>query len=391
MPSRNLPRSLRTVVIETTLRCDHACIFCGSRAGPRAPDEMSTADIIRAITEAASLGARQIELTGGETYLREDWLELVGAATRLGLECSLVTAGRAIDSERAAQAKQAGLARVGVSIDGPAEIHDRLRGVRGSFDQARRAIDAFRTAGIPVGCNTQVNAHNLRALPALGDILVGEGLYAWQIQLLIPMGRATDDRSLWLEPYQMLEAVPLIADVIERSDRRGLVVYAGDNVGYFGPHEQTLRRFGTKLGHTIGCTAGVVGLGIDPAGNVKGCSALDGPEFVAGNVKSDHLADLWETSPRLRMIEDGSADDLWGFCATCYYASVCRGGCSVTAYALTGRRGNNPYCHHRALELAKKGLRERLVPKAGVDRGRGYVAFEVVTETAQSQGSAAMT
>lgn len=37
------------------------------------------------------------------------------------------------------------------------------------------------------------------------------------------------------------------------------------------------------------------------------------------------------------------------------------GGCSWTAHVLFGRPGNNPYCHHRALELLAQGLRERVV------------------------------
>jgi hypothetical protein len=41
-------------------------------------------------------------------------------------------------------------------------------------------------------------------------------------------------------------------------------------------------------------------------------------------------------------------------------ALVCRGGCTWMATALFGRPGNNPYCHHRALELARGGLRERV-------------------------------
>ena len=28
-----------------------------------------------------------------------------------------------------------------------------------------------------------------------------------------------------------------------------------------------------------------------------------------------------------------------------------------------GRRGNNPFCYHRVVQLRKKGVRERLVPK----------------------------
>ena len=44
------------------------------------------------------------------------------------------------------------------------------------------------------------------------------------------------------------------------------------------------------------------------------------------------------------------------------FAETCLGGCSFTAHALFGRPGNNPYCHFRARELAKRGQRERLVP-----------------------------
>jgi hypothetical protein len=72
---------------------------------------------------------------------------------------------------------------------------------------------------------------------------------------------------------------------------------------------------------------------------------------------------------------------LWGFCRTCYYADVCRAGCTWTSHVLFGRPGNNPYCHYRALELSKRGLRERVIkvedaPGRPFDHGR----FELVLE-----------
>jgi hypothetical protein len=60
-------------------------------------------------------------------------------------------------------------------------------------------------------------------------------------------------------------------------------------------------------------------------------------------------------------MRDAQVSQLWGRCAECYYADDCMGGCSWTAHALFGRRGNNPFCHHRALELLKQGRRERLL------------------------------
>jgi hypothetical protein len=48
---------------------------------------------------------------------------------------------------------------------------------------------------------------------------------------------------------------------------------------------------------------------------------------------------------------------------------------------LLGKPGNNPYCHHRALEMDAKGLRERVerveeAPGQPFDQGR----FELICE-----------
>ena len=53
-------------------------------------------------------------------------------------------------------------------------------------------------------------------------------------------------------------------------------------------------------------------------------------------------------------------------------------------HGLAGKRGDNPFCYYRARELAKKGLRERIVkvaeaPGEPFDFGR----FDIVVEDAQ--------
>ena len=53
-----------------------------------------------------------------------------------------------------------------------------------------------------------------------------------------------------------------------------------------------------------------------------------------------------------------------GLLPDCYYAEACRGGCSWTSHVLFGGAGNNPFCHHRALELLREGKRERIVRTA---------------------------
>jgi hypothetical protein len=98
------------------------------------------------------------------------------------------------------------------------------------------------------------------------------------------------------------------------------------------------------------------------------------------------LEDIWRITPALNFNLTRNPDHLWGFCGSCYYADVCQAGCTWTSHSLLGRPGNNPYCHHRALELAKQGLRESVVrveaaPGNSFDHGR----FDLILETADGR------
>jgi hypothetical protein len=93
------------------------------------------------------------------------------------------------------------------------------------------------------------------------------------------------------------------------------------------------------------------------------------------------LEQIWKSSKEIHFGRLRSVDDLWGFCRTCYYADVCRGGCTWTSHSLLGRPGNNPYCHYRALELRKDGLRERVVKVRDAAPAPFAVGeFELITE-----------
>src|SRR5947207_591668 len=124
------------VVWELTLACNLKCAHCGSRAGHRRRDELTTAECLKLVCDIAALGARHVTLIGGEAYLRKDWLQIIQAIRDKGIDCTLQTGGRHLSPERIDAAIAAGLQGIGVSIDGMAALHDRLRGVKGSFAAA---------------------------------------------------------------------------------------------------------------------------------------------------------------------------------------------------------------------------------------------------------------
>jgi radical SAM protein with 4Fe4S-binding SPASM domain len=177
----------------------------------------------------------------------------------------------------------------------------------------------------------------------------------------------------------------MLAELVPAAKARGIDVVAGNNVGYFGPHEVVLRGR-TRTGHSGGCGAGRITIGIEADGTIKGCPSLTTSGWAGGNIRETPLRDIWERSNALRYTRDRTVKDLWGYCATCYYADECRAGCTWTADVLFGKPGNNPFCSHRALEMKKKGMRERVVrveeaPGLPFDRGKFELVVEPIPET----------
>jgi len=376
------------VVWEITLACDLKCQHCGSRAGKHRTGELSTAECFDLIRQMARLGTREVTIIGGEAYMRRDWVELIREIRAQGMDCTMQTGGLHLTEERIKAAAAAGLQAGGVSIDGLPELHDRLRGVKGSFEAAMKALRLMREHGLTTSVNTQITSQVMPQLRELLELFIEAGAKNWQIQLTVAMGRAADNPELLLQPYDLLELMPLIAELYREGVGRGLLLQPGNNIGYFGPYESVWRGSGDDRVHWSSCNAGENTMGIEADGTIKGCPSLPTNTYSGGNIRDLTLEHIWRQTPELSFARTRTVDDLWGFCRTCYYADVCRAGCTWTTHVLFGRPGNNPYCHHRALEFAAQGLRERIeqvepAPGEPFDHGR----FELLVESLDGNAS----
>lgn len=367
-------------VWEVTLACDLACRHCGSRAGKARPTELSTEEALALADELIELGIREVTLIGGEAYLRADWLSIVERFARADVLVSITTGGRGMTPELARAAKDRGLRGASVSIDGLREAHDRLRGVKGSFDSALAAMDALSGAGLELFNNTQINRLSLPDLPELLETIAARGSRAWQIMLTVPMGRAADEPEVLLQPYELLEVFPLVAALKKRADELGLLIWRGNTLGYFGPYESLLQAHMPGR-HGGSCGAGRSTIGVEADGTIKGCPSLGTKKWAAGNILDAPLEEIWTRAEPIRYTRTRTEKDLWGYCAECYYRDVCKAGCTWMSDMLLGRPGNNPYCHHRALEMNARGLRER-VQKVSEAPGQPFdqALFELIVE-----------
>ena len=360
-------RRISYAVWEITLKCNLACSHCGSRAGQARTKELSTQEALDVVRQLAEVGIKEVTLIGGEAFMRPDWLEIAQAITQAGMLCGMTTGGFGISLETARRMKEAGIATVSVSIDGgKAETHDRLRGKKGSWQSAFKTMSHFREVGIYFGCNTQINRLSAPEFPLIYEQIRDAGARAWQIQLTVPMGNAADNADILLQPYELLDIYPMLARVTKRANREGVRVQPGNNIGYYGPYERLMRGRGNEWGFWQGCNAGLSTLGLEADGAIKGCPSLPTAAYTGGNIRDRSLREIIEQTEELRFNLGADTpqgtEHLWGFCKTCEFAQLCRGGCTWTAHVFFDRRGNNPYCHHRALEQAKRGIRERVYP-----------------------------
>ncbi|WP_407899911.1 nif11-class peptide radical SAM maturase 3 [Scytonema sp. NUACC26] len=364
----NKYRRISYAVWEITLKCNLACNHCGSRAGQARTKELSTEEALDVVRQLAEVGIKEVTLIGGEAFMRPDWLEIAQAITQAGMICGMTTGGFGISLETARRMKQAGIAAVSISVDGgTAETHDRLRGKKGAWQSAFKTMSHFQEVGIYFGCNTQINRLSAPKFPLIYEQIRDAGARAWQIQLTVPMGNAADNADILLQPYELLDLYPMLARVTKRANREGVRVQPGNNIGYYGPYERLMRGGGNEWGFWQGCGAGLSTLGLEADGAIKGCPSLPTAAYTGGNIRNRSLREIIEQTEELRFNLGADTpqgtEHLWGFCKTCEFAQLCRGGCTWTAHVFFDRRGNNPYCHYRALEQAKRGIRERVYPK----------------------------
>ncbi|MBH8553540.1 nif11-class peptide radical SAM maturase 3 [Nostocaceae cyanobacterium CENA357] len=359
-------RRISYAVWEITLKCNLACQHCGSRAGHTRAKELSTAEALDLVKQMADVGITEVTIIGGEAFLRPDWLEIAQAINQAGMVCGMTTGGYGITLETAHQMKAAGIKVVSVSVDGLEATHDRLRGRQGSWQWAFKTMSHLKQVGIAFGCNTQINRLSAPEFPSIYEHIRDAGIFAWQIQLTVPMGNAADNSEILLQPYELLDVYPMIARVAERAQQEGIKLQPGNNIGYFGPYERFLRG-GSAWSFWQGCNAGLSTLGIEADGAIKGCPSLPTSAYTGGNIRDYSLRTIIEETEELRFnLGAGTpkgTEHLWGFCKTCEFAELCRGGCSWTAHVFFDKRGNNPYCHHRALTQAKRGIKERVFLK----------------------------
>jgi radical SAM protein len=358
---------------ETTRSCDLACRHCRAEAIPHAlPGELTTDEGKKLLDELASMGTPICVLSGGDPAKRADLPDLVRHGNELGMRMATIPAATPLlTRELVVGLKDAGLAQMAVSLDGPtAEIHDSFRQTPGAFDLTMRGIGYANDIGMPLQINTTFSGHNWQRFDEMADLVRQINPVFWEVFFLVPTGRGKDLDQMNGEQFEELfgklaavgHQVSFIVKITEAPHYRRYLMQrrAKDDVaidshphsahaGSGHPHdergslpEHMRRDFGP------GGSIGLAPKGVN-SGNGFIFVSHDGDIFpsgflplTCGNVKTDSVTEVYRNHKAFRELRD--PDLLKGKCGICEYRYIC-GGSRARAYAMTGDYlEDEPFC-----------------------------------------------
>ena len=133
--------SLPILLLNVHEHCNCRCLMCDiwKRKDGR---ELDLADFARHRDSLLQLGVHNVVLTGGEPLLHSNFEALCDFLKGCGVRITLLTTGLLLGKRAAILGRT--VDEIIVSLDGPEEIHDRVRRVKGAF---RFIADGIRNVG----------------------------------------------------------------------------------------------------------------------------------------------------------------------------------------------------------------------------------------------------
>jgi len=306
--------------LEITRRCNLQCLHCGSDCGRDSQGEELTTDswlrVVDHIRE--NFGADvMLVLTGGEPLMHPELARITEHIDRQGMPWGVVTNGQLLTQERLDALTEHDIRSITISLDGPAELHDRLRNRAGSFEETVAAMHRIGRSEIPLSdVVTCVHPGNLERLDETAEIILDSGMKAWRLFRIFPSGRAAENRALDLDFDQSWEMVRWIERNRKRLKRRGLSV--GLSCEGYLPFKLDRR----VRDMPFFCRAGINFGAILADGTVTGCSN-NHASFYQGNILENNFRYLWENRFEPFRKRAWLANTT---CADCSAAGECRGG-----------------------------------------------------------------
>ncbi len=139
--------SLPILALNVHSACNCRCVMCDIWKANSEKRELSDEELAGHVADMVRLHVRRVMLTGGEPLLHRNLWALCGRLRRSHIRVTLVTTGLLAEMQAADIARS--VDTVVISLDGPSEVHDAIRRVKGGFEKIARGVTALRAQVTP--------------------------------------------------------------------------------------------------------------------------------------------------------------------------------------------------------------------------------------------------
>jgi MoaA/NifB/PqqE/SkfB family radical SAM enzyme len=278
-----------------TGRCNMRCTFC--EWWKNKIPELSTKKALAAIDSVCNLGVPFFDLSGGEPLLREDLIVLAKRVASNGCLVSMNSNGTLITKDKINDVANV-FDTVVVSLDGPEKIHDKTRGVLGTYQKAVNAIRLLKANGVRTGVNSVVTPWNIEILPKFIEELRSIVDFA-QIQPMhqyppSPENSPSNEQIIRLQEYLLS---------LKQFDPGFLAVPTEFIKGF----EQFFKGKSPKI-----CNAGELYIAINPQGKLLACPARS--DLILGDTSEDSIEEMLKNRDNKRWLGVEACKGCWLEC-----------------------------------------------------------------------------
>lgn len=327
------------IYIDGTRKCNLACPMCMAGSNDKklvkklSGEELGYDEIIhRILAPAKELGAKQLQLGGGEFLLRPDSLDIVEAAIGMGYEIRLLTNGLKIDEKTILELKRIAGRKIvlvlGINSIDDIELNEVTR--QASPDSFMNLIQLCNKHKVRKHAVVVVSKQNLACLDNTLQWLDDNRISFNRSPYIARMSGKERFRDLAITRQDMEE-------IVHPSLRNKLSSYISYTPFFLSPELHAKISGGESYNVTvpqnphIGCWIGSW-IAIGAEGNVSPCTTLL-DEVVAGNIREQSLYDIVDKSVVFRDLLN--RENVKGKCGRCRYKMTCN-GCRALAYYHSG-------------------------------------------------------
>ncbi len=209
----HFPEKINKVIWEITNQCNYSCEYCiFSSTGKKPRGELDFAKVSETLIELKKLNFNYIKFTGGEPFLREDFLDILLQAKQLGFQMDISTNASLITENISKQLSSLQINFIHVSLDGyDKESHEYVRGNK-TFDKTLSGLNNLlkHNPNIRLGC--VIHSKNDSHLQKIADFANHLGVQELIFSLMSPIGRM-DKNSLAVSqksPQELIDSISKI-------------------------------------------------------------------------------------------------------------------------------------------------------------------------------------